>query len=151
MAWNLYDTFRRRQITANGDEVNLETATLITIALVTSAYTPNQNTDGFWSDVVANEVSGTNYSAGGNAIANPTVTMSGAGLITFDADDPADWLESATGFSNARRAVLYFNDGGGDAVSELIAYSDDFGMDKGNVGGDLDLQLDASGIFTNAR
>ena len=151
MAWNLYDIFREDQIDGNGN-VDLETpgGNGYKIAFVTSAYTVNQNTHDFWDDASASEVSGTNYTADGNLIANPAVTITGGGLITWDADDPATWLESAGGFSNARRAII-IRDTGTASTSELIAYSDDFGMDKGNVGGDLTVQLDAAGIFDSPR
>ncbi len=152
MAWNLYDIFRRKQIANEATAVDLNTpgGNGIKLAFVTSAYTPDQNLHDFWNDASANEVSGTNYTAGGNVCANPAVTMDGAGLVTFDADDPATWLEHASGFSNARRAVLY-RDTGVAATAELIAYSDDFGADKGNVGGDLTASFAAAGVFTAAR
>lgn len=152
MAWNMYDIFRRKQIANEATAVDLNTpgGNGIKCAFVTSAYTPNQNTHDFWDDASASEVSGTGYTAGGNVCSNPALTMDGAGLITFDADDPAVWSENASGFSNARRAILYRDTGTG-STSELIAYSDDFGADKGNVGGDLDVDFDAAGIFTQAR
>ncbi|MGB8275371.1 MAG: hypothetical protein WCF16_08915, partial [Alphaproteobacteria bacterium] len=65
---------------------------------------------------------------------------------TFDAND-VTWLQSATGFSNARKAVLY-KDTGVATTSRLIAYAD-FAADKGNVAGDLTLQMDAAGIITS--
>jgi len=38
------------------------------------------------------------------------------------------------------------------ALLDLIAYSDDFGSDKGNVDGDFTIEFDASnGIFTSTR
>lgn len=146
-SWNLYDTFRKNQIGGVGADI---TAGTIKIALVTSAYTVDQNLHDFWNDVSANEVSGSNYTAGGNACASQTNTMSGAGLVTYDANDPTTWSQHATGFSNARRAIIY-KDTGVSSTSTLIAYSDDFGADKGNVAGDLSITLDAAGIFTSAR
>ena len=152
MAWNLYDIFRRKQIAKEATAVDLNTpgGNGIKIALVTSGYTPNQNTHDFFDDASASEVSGTGYTAGGNVCANPAVSMDGSGNIDFDADDPATWAENAGGFTNARRAILYRDTGTG-STSELIAYSDDFGADKGNVGGDLAIALAAAGIFTQAR
>lgn len=120
------------------------------MAIVTGSYTPNQNTHDFWNDVSANEVSGTNYTAGGNALATPTWTMSAAGLGTFDASDPATWSQSGAGFSNGRRAIIYY-DTGVTTTSTLVAYSNDFGADTGNVAGDLTITLNASGIYTAPR
>ena len=147
-ALNFYDTFRRKEASGNGG-IDLTTLT-IKCALVTSVYTVDQNLHDFWDDANANEVSGTNYTAGGNTIANITDALSGAGLVTIDGDDPATWLQSGAGFSNARRAIIY-RDTGTPSTSELILYSDDFGADKGNVDGDFTIQIDAAGIFTSAR
>jgi len=143
---NIYDTFRKNRLDPSQGAV----AGTLRVALVTATYTPNQNTHEFWSDVSANEVSGTNYTAGGNAAANATVTMDAAGLVKFDADDPAAWLQSATGFSNARRAIIYY-DTGIATTSRLVAYSNDFGADKGNTGGDFSIAFDANGIYDQAR
>ncbi|MGB8274058.1 MAG: hypothetical protein WCF16_02180 [Alphaproteobacteria bacterium] len=142
MAWVLYDKFRKAQFD-QVDGVDLDTDTL-KIMLTTSVYSPAQATDGYKSDV-SNEVSGTNYTAAGAALSGKTVTLA-SGTVTFDAND-VTWLQSATGFSNARKAVLY-KDTGVATTSRLIAYAD-FGADKGNVSGDLTLQMDAAGIITS--
>jgi hypothetical protein len=142
MAWTLYDKFRKAQFD-QVDAVDLDTDTL-KVMLCTSTYAPNQATDGYKSDVT-NEVSGTNYTAGGTALTGQTVTLS-SGTVTFDATD-VTWTQSASGFSNARKAVLY-KDTGTASTARLIAYAD-FGADKGNVSGDLTLQMDAAGIITS--
>lgn len=144
---NLYDKFR--QGCFNGNAINMTTAT-IKCALVTVGYTPDQNLHEFWSDVSANEVSGTNYTAGGNVCSTGTVTLDATGVVTVDFADPATWLQSATGFSNARRAIFY-EDTGNAATSRLIAYTNDFGSDQGNVNGDFTIQINASGLFTSSR
>lgn len=147
--WQVYDSYRENQF--DGNALNHDTPTgTFKIALLTSLFTPNTNTDEFWSTISANEVSGTNYTAGGNACANPTLTKDVSGNVDFNADDPADWLESASGFSNARRAVIY-HDTGVAATSQLVAHSDDFGSDKGNTAGDFGIELSAIGIWRSAR
>ncbi len=146
---NLYDIFRRKQLSGNG-AVNLQSLTL-KMMLVTGTYTPNQNTHDFRDDLGATEVSGTNYTAGGNTLATVTVNLDGSGNITIDANDPASWLQSASGFSNARRAIIYIARGGASSADELVAYSNDFGADLGNVAANLDITLSASGIITSAR
>lgn len=113
-----------------------------------TAITPNQNTDQYVSDFVANEVSGTGYSR--LALATPTHTMDASGNITFDADDPAQIAQSGAGFSNGRRVLIEF-DTGTDSTSSVVGYSDDAGADYGNVAGTLDVALNASGIWTSAR
>jgi hypothetical protein len=146
---NLYDNFRKKQLSGNG-AVNLTSLT-VKIMLVTSAYTPNQNTHDFRDDLGATEVSGTGYTAGGNTIATITAVLDGSGNLTIDGNDPATWLQNAAGFSNARRAVIYVARGGAASADELIAYSNDFGADLGNVAADLSIQLNAAGLITSAR
>lgn len=145
MAWNLYDQFRDKRC----DPASAAVTGTLKCALVTSAYTPNQNLHDFWDDVSANEVTGTGYTAGGNAAATPTVTTDGAGLVTFDAADPATWTQNAGGFSNAVRAILYY-DTTVASTSQLVCYSDAFTA-GGNVAGDFTISFDAAGIFTSAR
>lgn len=117
------------------------------------SFTPNQNTNQFYSDLVpaTNEVTGTGYTARGNACATPTWTgPDGAGLLTFDASDPATWSQNAAGFSNGRRAILYY-DTAVNATSTLVAYSADFGADVGNLAADFSVAFAAAGIYTSPR
>lgn len=146
---NLYDVFRRKQLSGNG-AVNLTSLT-IKLMLVTSGYTPNQNTHDFRDDLGATEVSGTNYTAGGETLSGVTVNLDGSGNIVIDANDPAAWAQSGTGFSNARRAIIYIARGGASSADELIAYSDDFGSDLGNSAASFQITLSASGLITSAR
>lgn len=146
---NLYDNFRKKQASGSG-AVDLTTLTL-KMMLTTAAYTPNQNTDDFRNDLGATEVSGTGYTAGGNALSTVLVTMDGSGNIKIDANDPATWASNAAGFSNARRAVVYIARGGAASADELVAYSADFGADSGNVAGDFTITLSANGLITSAR
>jgi hypothetical protein len=122
--------------------VDFDTDT-IKVMLCTSTYTPSATAHAA-KNSVTNEVSGTNYTAGGATLASVTVADS-TGTITFDAAD-VTWTQSASGFSTARYAVIYKSTGT-DATSTLIGYID-FGADKGNVAGDLILQWNASGIAT---
>lgn len=146
---NLYDTFRKKQISGVG-AVDLTSLTL-KLLIVTSAYTPNQNTHDFRDDLGATEVSGTNYTAGGQTLSTVTATLDGAGLVTIDAADPSAWTQSGTGFSNGRRAIIYVARGGASSADELVAYSADFGADLGNVAADLTITLNAAGLITGAR
>ena len=148
MAWNLYDQFRLRQLNGNAIDLDNPSGTF-KILLVTAAYTPDQAAHDFHADIT-NEVSGTGYTAGGAALATPSLDLT-TGTITFDADESSvTWAQNAGGFTNARRAILY-HDTGTSGTSGLVCYSDDFGADKGNVVGPLSIALDAAGIFTSAR
>jgi len=145
---NLYDIFRRKQVAGTTGVLALASVT-VKMAIVTNAYSPNQNTHDFFDDVT-NEVTGTNYTAGGPTLSTPTVTMDAAGLVTFDAADPATWTQHASGFSNGRRVIIYRSTGTA-STSELIAYSDANAVDFGNTAADLTIVLDAAGIFTAPR
>lgn len=149
VTFNLYDIFRRKQASGTG-AVDLSALT-VKAMVVTSGYTPNQNTHDFRDDLGATEVSGSNYTAGGNTLANPVVALDGSGNVSVDFDDPATWAQHATGFSNGRCVVIYIARGGASSADELIGYSNDFGADKGNVDGDFSVTVNASGLFTSAR
>ena len=147
---NLYDQWR--DIVADPARAAAVAGTL-KCAIFKATYTPDQNLHDFYDDLVAasNEVVGTNYTAGGNACASPTWTgPDGAGLLTFDASDPATWLQHAAGFSNGRRAIFYY-DTGVTTTSRLVAYTADFGADSGNVAGDFSVAINAAGIYTSPR
>lgn len=146
---NAYDQFRKKQISGAG-AVDLTVLTL-KLMLVTASYVPNQNTHDFRDDLGATEVSGTGYTAGGNTIATVTAVVDGSGNVTIDGADPATWSQDPAGFTNARRAILYIARGGAASADELIAYSNDFGADVGNVATPLTITLSASGIITGAR
>ncbi len=144
---NLYDEWR--EIVADPTRSAAIAGTL-KCAIVTAAYTPDQAAHDFWNDVSANEVSGTNYTAGGNACASPTWNDDAGGALYSDADDPATWSQHASGFSNGRRAIFYYDTGTG-STSRLVAYTNDFGADSGNVAGDFSVALNASGLYTSPR
>lgn len=120
-------------------------ADTIKVMLVTATYVPNYVTHQFKSDIT-NEVTGTNYTAGGNTLTGTSVAEA-AGTTTVDAADTT-WLQNAGGFTDARGAVIY-KDSGVGTTSTLFGYID-FVTDKGNVNGDLTVSWNASGIFTVA-
>ena len=88
------------------------------------------------------EVSGSGYTASGEALTSVTWAESG-GTVTFDADDVA-WT-SAT--FDARYAVIYSDSAANDALVCLI----DFGSEKSVSGGTFTIQFNASGIITAAQ
>jgi hypothetical protein len=144
---NLYDQWR--DIAADPTRAAAIAGTL-KVALVTVTYSPDQNLHDFFNDIT-NEVTGTGYTAGGNSAASPTWSgPDGSGVLTFDASDPAAWAQNGAGFTNARRAIIYY-DTGVSTTSRLVAYSADFGADGGNVAGDFSVAFNASGIYTSPR
>lgn len=85
----------------------------IRAALVTSTYTPNGDTDQFWSTPVANEASGTGYTANGVALASKTSTYtaanswgtSWAATTAYGSDTTANYVRPTTGNGFVYRAT----------------------------------------------
>lgn len=122
-------------------EIDWDTDT-IKVALLTNAYTPDQDVHNYLDDVVANEVSGTGYTAGGNTLANKTNTYNSAtNVITLDADDTT-WSSSTI---TARYAVIYDATPATNATKPLIGYVD-FGSDQSSSNGNFTITWDATGI-----
>jgi len=123
-------------------EVDWDTDT-IKVALVSSSYTPNQDSHDYWDDVSSYEVTGTGYTAGGATLASKTVGYtSGTNVTKFDAAD-VSWTSSTI---TARYAVVYLSTGS-SSTSPLIAYVD-FGSDQSSSSGTFSISWSASGIFT---
>lgn len=81
----------------------------IKVALLSSAYTPDIDNHKFLSDVNANEVSGTGYTAGGNTLASPTVTEDDTNdRAVFGAANP-QW--TGLTITSARYALIYKSTG----------------------------------------
>jgi hypothetical protein len=99
------------------------------VMLVTSSYTPDKDAHDFRNDVT-NEVTGTGYSAGGEA-ATVTVTLDTANDRVNIELGEADWPASTI---TARAAVYYKSRGGASSADEIIAYID-FGGDVVSSGG----------------
>lgn len=112
-----YNSFLKNQM--NGAAVVDFNTDTTKIALTTASYVPSA-THQFFDDIT-NEVTGTNYTAGGATITTPAITES-AGEVSFTGDN-ITWAYSATGFTDARTAVLY-KDTGTPATSPLIGRYD---------------------------
>lgn len=123
--------------------LSLESDTDLSVAMITDSATPNFDTHDFWSDLEANEVSGTGYTAGGNTLTGTELTIS-SGVLTYDATDPS-WPTST--ISDAMGAVGYFDRGGATTADELL-FLLDFVTAASSSGGTFTIELDSSGIFT---
>ncbi|MDM0042156.1 hypothetical protein QTI05_24170 [Variovorax sp. J22R193] len=129
--------------TANAARVVDFDSDTIKVSLHTSTYSPSATGHAAYNSVT-NEVTGSGYTSGGITLTSPTVVDT-AGTIAFDAAD-ITWSQNASGFTNARYAVIYKSTGTA-ATSTLIGWID-FVADKGNVSGDLVMQWNASGVAT---
>jgi hypothetical protein len=115
----------------------------IRLMLTTSSYVPNQDTHDFYNDVT-NEVSGTGYTANGEALTSKTLDYtSGTNVIKFDA---ADVTWSAATFT-ARIGVLYNRTPATDATRPLISYID-FVSDQSPNASNFTVQWHANGVLT---
>jgi hypothetical protein len=138
MPSKLYGNFLAKAL---NKEVDWDTDT-IKVALLTSSYTPNQDTHDYYDDVSSNEVSGTGYTTGGATLASKTVTYdSGTNVIVLDAAD-VTWSSSTI---TARYAVIYDASPATNATRPLIGYVD-FGSDQSSSNGNFTITWDATGI-----
>jgi hypothetical protein len=137
MADVIYNSFKGKIMDGS---IDMDTDTL-KVALVTSTYTPNQDTHDFFDDVT-NEVSGTGYTAGGASLASKAVTVDTTDNEgVFDAAD-VTW---STATITARGAVLYKSTGTA-STSALICYFD-FGSDQSSSASDFTIAWNAEGII----
>lgn len=111
------------------------------VLMVTDTYTPAYDTHDFHADVT-NEVSGTGYTAGGQALTATEITLA-AGILTFDAAD-LSWTSST--ITDAMAAVHYFNVG--TSGTDALGFLSDFVTAASTVNGTFAIQWSGSGIFT---
>lgn len=112
----------------------------IKCSLHTSTYAVSQNVDTFYNNVT-NEVASANYTAGGNTLTAPTLTVA-SNVVQIDAADTS-WT---TVTFTARYAVVYKSTGTA-ATSPLIAYID-FGADQTVSAGNFTIVFAATGVLT---
>ncbi len=131
---NFFEALLNAVIDHSGDTIK--------VALVTSGYTADRDNHDFFDDIT-NEISGTGYTAGGEALASKAVTQDDTNDEgKFDAADTA-W----TGATFTARGAVIYKDTGVDTTSTLIAYID-FGSDKTVTAGTFTIQWHADGIYT---
>lgn len=135
IASGIYERFKANLM---NKEVDLE-ADAIRVALLDNSHTFTAANNTF-SQVSANEISGTGYTANGELLTSKAVTQ--GATTDWDAADTA-WT---TATFSAWHAVLYDDDLAGD---DLIC-SFDFGGEQAVSSGTFTVQWNASGIITLA-
>jgi len=115
----------------------------MTVMLLSNANAPDQDADDYISDLDGDEVSGTGYTADGQALASYTQATS-ENVCTFDAANTT-WSNSTI---TAQFAVVYYNTGT-NTNSPVMCWVD-FGTDESSSGGDFTINWNASGIATIA-
>jgi hypothetical protein len=121
----------------NTTAINIEAETN-KVAMVQDAHTPDFNLHDFYADLT-NEVSGTGYTAGGNALTATEVTLAG-GVLTYDGAD-VSWASST--ITEAMAGVTYI-----DAVTDELLCLSDFVTFASTTNGTFTIQWHANGIFT---
>lgn len=109
--------------------------------LVQDAYTPDYDVHDFRDDIT-NEVTGTNYTAGGVTVTGTEWTISG-GLMTFDM---VDTVYSNVTISNAMAGVFYFNVG--TAATDQLILLQDFVTAASATAADFTIQHAGGGVAT---
>lgn len=110
-------------------------------ALVQDAHTPDFSAHNFRDDLT-DEVTGTNYTAGGVTVTGTEVTIS-SGVLTFDM---ADTVYTTVTISNAMAGVFYFNVG--SAATDMLILLQDFVTAASATAANFTIQHNASGVFT---
>jgi hypothetical protein len=122
-----------------GTTTTTGTGNVFKIALYTSSATLSAATTTYST---SNEVSGTNYTAGGNTLTNVTPTTSSTTALTDFAD--TTWSSSTI---TARGALIYNSSTTAGAADRAIVVLD-FGADKTSTSGDFTIQFPAAGAST---
>ena len=116
MASGFYNTFKADLLSGTHNLAN--GGNTIKLGLLNNSHTFTAEND-VWSDISANEISGTGYTTGGATIASQTVS-------TDDTDDEGVWDAADVSFTSssfsAYHGVLY-----NTSVSSKLIYSLDFG------------------------
>jgi hypothetical protein len=136
MALSWYTVAARNLFTATYDWVSNN----INIWLATNTYTFSA-AHSFRSDLT-NEVTGTNYTAGGLLLDTKTASSANPTVLT-SADEVV--AQSAGGFANARKYIIVKITGGAASTDPLICYGA-AGADFGNQAGALTLDVPPSFI-----
>lgn len=121
-------------------EIDFDTDTIKTM-LLTSGYTYSPSHK-YKSDLGANEITGTGYSAGGVTITGKSITLdTGWPRVEFDGNNPS-WGPGAS-FTGVRYAVVYDDSPATDATKPLICLVD-FAVDVDTVNGNFVISWDDS-------
>lgn len=112
------------------------------VALYNNSVTPNFSTDTAYavSPYNANEVVGTNYTAGGTVLTSTALSESPTGSVMWDAADTS-WASSS--IPSARCALIYADALAGNNAICLV----NFGADYSTSSGTFTIQWASAGIF----
>lgn len=121
---------------------NYNTSSTVKCALLGAGYTPSQTTHTRWSDLSANEVSGTGYTAGGNTV-TVTYTKDTVNHRLTIAFPSTTWPTSTI---TARYGACYVSTG--TASTSPLLFLDDFGSAVSSSGGTFTLNASTINVGT---
>lgn len=111
--------------------------------ILDNAHSTDIDAQEFIDDVSANEVSGTGYSAGGQALTGVSTSIdTETDAAKLDADD----ITFSTVTISDARYVAYYVDTGTPSTSRIVSIVD-FGSDQNRTAQDLVIQIAAGGIL----
>ena len=122
----------KQELLVGTHDFTTTTGSSFKIALYTSSATLGATTTAYSA---TNEVSGTGYTAAGEALTNVTPTTSGTTALTDFADQT--WASSTI---TARGALIYNDTAAGDPAVLVL----DFGADKTSTAGDFTIVFPAA-------
>lgn len=114
----------------------------VKVALLSSSYTPNQDTNEFFSEVVTYEITGTGYTAGGATVTGKSLYYDAATNTLQLRCNSVSWSNSTL---TARYAVFYKSTGT-NSTSPLIAYVD-FDQNVSSTNGTFQIVVPADGLI----
>jgi len=136
----IYNQFKSKLV--DGSDVDLINDT-IKVALLADTYVPDIDTQEFWSDVVAHEVSGSGYTAGGQTLSGKALAVDTVNdRSVFTADD-VEWA----GATLTARFLAVYKDTGVAGTSELLGYIQ-FATNQSVSGANFVIQWGSVGILT---
>lgn len=105
----------------NATNLLAATAANFRLALVSSAWTPNNATDELWAAASGNEIAnGNGYTTGG--LVPPSLVLSQTAGVVKITSSPVVWTASGSGIPAWRRAVLYYLGTLNGKVNPLVAH-----------------------------
>jgi len=138
--WTKYESWKENS--GDGTQTYDYDTDTIKAMIVSNAYTPNVGSHTAKSDITG-EVSGTEYTAGGETMAITTAKASG--VATYNAA-AINYAQSGTGFSTGRY-IIFYKDTGVASTSPLLGYYDAVSS-FGNVAAALAISF-PTGFFTD--
>lgn len=148
--WVVPDLAKLNLVSAT--DILAATAANFRLALVSSAWTPNDATDELWSVASANEIAnGNGYTTGGATPATISLTQT-SGVVKFTWSTAVVWTASGSGIPAWRRAVLYYLGTLNGKVNPLVAHflgdSTPADIPLTTSGNTITITPNASGVLT---